>query len=224
MPVTQEVSASYVIIRGDGEDLTLLDPDPLRFIKAPATRADVARAALFAVVLSAVAAVFDTWALTSMMASERGEPNAPEIVIALGLAVMTPLTLLAIASWVIFALRAVSRGERAAVHRAYQQLVASRPRARLGTVRRCHYSSGEASSAYHVELTVDMGAGRMLFARERPGRPARTADGTRTGYTAQQVPQFGDSVTVFTHAGLTIVQSNHSWSRVRGATGAAPTV
>jgi len=209
---------AYLIIRGDGEDLTALDPDPLRLVRRPATAQVAAAWIAAAAVLTAAAAAFVAWAIAGVVAAaaESGEPFVSETTTATSLAGIIPAIGITIAAWICGVRALHSRTEPARLGRAYEALVRSSARASFGTVRRCSYSSGETSAAYNVEVDIEMPSGRVITARERRGAPTLLADGTSSAYTPHQVPQFGDAVAVFTGPGLTIVQANHSWSALRG--------
>lgn len=216
--MTRAADASHLIIRGDGEDLTRLDPDVRRFLKPIPTGARVACGVVVAIVLLAACVPYVVWVVTNLIASEEGRSRVPELMTGLSIPLAIPLVGLAIVAWVDVLIAVVGRAGRVAMRDAYLALVAADIRPRLATVRRCDYSSGETSSAFAVEVAVELESGRLLRAAERLPVPVRGAGGASYGYTAHQVPQYGDTVTVFTApgaSGLTIVQANHSWSRMR---------
>lgn len=216
----ERTQAAHLIIRGDGEDLMRLDPDPERFMKPIPSRAKVVAGLVVAIAMLAVTVPYVVWMVSNVVASEQGRSDLPELVTGLSIPAAIPLLGITILSWVFVLISSVGRSAKVRAREAYLALVAASPRPAVAVVRRCDYSSGETSSAYHVSVDVELGDGRPLHAAERRPVPVRSSAGVRYAYTAHQVPQFGDEVTVFSAPGrspLTIVQANHSWSRMRPA-------
>ncbi|OLT31676.1 hypothetical protein BJF79_00240 [Actinomadura sp. CNU-125] len=214
--------ATYVIVRRDGEDLTRLDPDPLRIVEPPAGSRRLAGMLVVAMLLTAGVALYVTWTVSRVVHSETSPGSESELGVALSLAGIFPAVAATAGAWFRYLREAVGRTGRADLVAAYGVLCAAEPSPRLGTVRGSTYDSNETSRAYRCAVTVRLADGTTLRAHEHRRLPARTADRAPTRYTPLQVPRFGDTVTVFTGpeaGGITVVQANHSWSALRKATG-----
>ncbi|MEV5826806.1 hypothetical protein AB0L25_14615 [Spirillospora sp. NPDC052242] len=214
------MNATYVIVRRDGEDLTRLDPDPLRIAEPPASTRRLAGMLAVALLLTAGVALYVAWTVSRVVHSEAAPGSENELGVALSLAGVFPAVAATAGACFWYLREAAGRARRAGLVAAYGALCAAEPSPRLGTVRHSTYESNETSRAYRCAVTVRLEDGAVLRAHENRRLPARTSDRVPTAYTALQVPRFGDTVTVFTApeaGGLTVVQANHSWSALRQA-------